>query len=611
MEVQKLQVKPSFFDDDHPENYQFWKKGDTLKRPSDAKVIEGILFKRSSRTQFWKSRLYVLFEDRLAYHKNGRDAGEESYCLMQNMRLQLFSNEEKDEKYGIRLIHNGQHIELFARAKDLYERWVESFSSLCVLTTYSSDFVNAKVIGKGSFAKVYLAKRKEDGTDLAVKTFDKNLLLKQDKARASLISEINIMRRLDNDNIISLYDVYESDNNIYLVLELLHGGELFDRIVKKGQYTEKDACTLMRKLLSALESMHSKGIMHRDIKPENLILKDVENDWNVKIADFGLATFINPNHEYLFKRCGTPGYVAPEVLADQKYDQKVDVFSCGVILYILLTGGSPFYGKSYNEILWKNKVGDVSFDFRELGHKISESAIDLMKKMLAKVPEQRITAKQALSHEWILSGGINASPSHHPHQLCSAQENMKKFQEENRFNVKNIKPKDLQKTQLERSGHAPSPLINGHLSTMASYSPDPRRSSVLSTKSRFAEGSSPVGRNSMFGQVERFEVPDADEAEADDDENSTIMENISKYKNGFTLISQVKDSNSSSNSSRQSTPLIHAKTLDPVETAKKAMNVQENLLGYLKSGQSNIEAINDPSRQKMADSVKHNLKNFQ
>ena len=143
------------------------------------------------------------------------------------------------------------------------------------------------------------------------------------------------MRRLAHESIIKLDGVYEGDNHVYLVLELLHGGELFDRIVKRGQYSERDACTLMKKLLSALEFMHSKGIMHRDIKPENLILKDVENDWNVKIADFGLATFINPNHDYLFKRCGTPGYVAPEVLADQKYDQKVDVFSCGVILYIL------------------------------------------------------------------------------------------------------------------------------------------------------------------------------------------------------------------------------------------------------------------------------------
>jgi len=133
-----------------------------------------------------------------------------------------------------------------------------------------------------------------------------------------------------------------------------------------------------------------------------------------------------------------------------------------------------------------------------------------------------------------------------------------------------------------------------------------------SGKSKFAEGNSPMRRNSVMGHTESFEVPDADEAEADDDdENSTIMENISKYKNGFTLISQVKDTNSSANSSRQNTPLINPKTLDPIGTAKKAMNVQENLLGYLKTNQSNVEAINDPNRQKKTDSVKHNLKNFQ
>lgn len=142
------------------------------------------------------------------------------------------------------------------------------------------------------------------------------------------------MRQLDHDSIIKFYKIYESDRNIYLVLELLNGGELFERIVQKGQYNESDACILMGKLLGALAHMHSKGIMHRDIKPENLILKDTENDWNVKIADFGLAQVINADN-YLFKRCGTPGYVAPELLADQKYGDKVDVFSAGLILYIL------------------------------------------------------------------------------------------------------------------------------------------------------------------------------------------------------------------------------------------------------------------------------------
>ena len=142
------------------------------------------------------------------------------------------------------------------------------------------------------------------------------------------------MRHLDHGQIIKLYEVYESSQHIYLVLELLNGGELFNKITKKTHYSEKEACTLMKKLLSALDYLHSKGIMHRDLKLENLILKEANNDVDVKIVDFGLATILSSN-DWLFKRCGTPGYVAPEILADEKYDQKVDVFSAGVILYIL------------------------------------------------------------------------------------------------------------------------------------------------------------------------------------------------------------------------------------------------------------------------------------
>lgn len=142
------------------------------------------------------------------------------------------------------------------------------------------------------------------------------------------------MRRLEHSNIIQLHEVHESDKHIYLVLELLQGGELLDRIMRKGQYNERDASLLMKNLLSALNYMHSKGIMHRDIKPENLILKDSQNDSEIKIADFGLAASIH-NNDLLFKRCGTPGYVAPEILEDERYDEKVDIFSAGVILYIL------------------------------------------------------------------------------------------------------------------------------------------------------------------------------------------------------------------------------------------------------------------------------------
>ena len=148
-----------------------------------------------------------------------------------------------------------------------------------------------------------------------------------------MVNEIILMKILDHPNIIKLYEVYEGEYHIYLVMELLKGGELFDRIVKKGINKEKDACIIIVRLLSALEYLHGLGIMHRDIKPENLILKD-EHDFEIKLADFGLAEFVTKT-DLLFRRCGTPGYVAPEILADKPYDTKVDVFSAGVILYIL------------------------------------------------------------------------------------------------------------------------------------------------------------------------------------------------------------------------------------------------------------------------------------
>lgn len=125
------------------------------------------------------------------------------------------------------------------------------------------------------------------------------------------------MRYVKHDNLIHLYEVYENERYVYLVLEVLRGGELFDYIVHKGHYSEKDAVMLMRRLLSSIDYLAQRGIMHRDIKPENLILKEENDKLHVKLIDFGLATYYDPNGDYLFKRCGTPGYVAPEILFEK------------------------------------------------------------------------------------------------------------------------------------------------------------------------------------------------------------------------------------------------------------------------------------------------------
>lgn len=154
-----------------------------------------------------------------------------------------------------------------------------------------------------------------------------------------------MMRSLNNEHILHLYEVYETTNSIYFVVDLLEGGELLNKIRAKPHLSELDIQTMMRHLCSALAHIHEKNIMHRDLKPENLLLKSKSSNFDIVIADFGLATLVDdPN--ILFKRCGTPGFVAPEILAykdDQPlYNEKCDIFSAGVILFIALTGKQPF-----------------------------------------------------------------------------------------------------------------------------------------------------------------------------------------------------------------------------------------------------------------------------
>lgn len=158
-----------------------------------------------------------------------------------------------------------------------------------------------------------------------------------------------------------MYEVFENDLYVFLIMELLKGGELYDKLKFIGAFQEDFSAKLMFNMLSALSYAHSLDIIHRDLKPENLIIRSKDDDTDIVIADFGLADYFDPTGEYTFKRCGTPGYVAPEVLADKKYGTKVDAFSAGVIMFIILTGTAPFKGKSYDEIVIKNYKCIVNF----------------------------------------------------------------------------------------------------------------------------------------------------------------------------------------------------------------------------------------------------------
>lgn len=272
--------------------------------------------------------------------------------------------------FSIRFIKKGAYEELLSPDENQIDLWFESLKRYCLLTRFRNFFDSKRVIGKGTFAKVFLVERKTSGEEFAVKAFSKAAVFNDSIETKSLQNEINIMRVVNHERLISLKEVYEGENYIYCILELFKGQDLLKTIIAKGAQPEPKALAITLQILQGLEYLHSKKILHRDIKPENIVFKTEGEDIDLGIVDLGFATF-EGDYRNLFTRCGTPGYVAPEVLNDQEYNCKADIFSLGVILYIILTGNMPFQGNTYEEIVKKNKSGIIDFDFCDQNLKLS------------------------------------------------------------------------------------------------------------------------------------------------------------------------------------------------------------------------------------------------
>ncbi|KAL1816049.1 hypothetical protein ACET3Z_018623 [Daucus carota] len=249
-----------------------------------------------------------------------------------------------------------------------------------------------RTIGQGTFAKVKFAKNTETGESVAVKVMTKSTILKH-KMVNQIKREISIMKIVRHPNIVRLNEVLASQTKIYIVLEFVTGGELFDKIVNQKRLSEQESRRYFQQLIDAVAHCHSKGVYHRDLKPENLLL---DSDGNLKVSDFGLSALPQQGVELLHTTCGTPNYIAPEVLSHRGYDgAAADVWSCGVILYVLMAGYLPF-----NEIdlptLYK-KVSSADFSFP---YWFSAGAKSLLNKILDPNPETRIRIDGIKNHPW-------------------------------------------------------------------------------------------------------------------------------------------------------------------------------------------------------------------
>jgi calcium-dependent protein kinase len=251
-------------------------------------------------------------------------------------------------------------------------------------------------IGAGSYGSVCKGTHRVTKVVRAVKTLAKGKVRNVERFRR----EIAIMKVLDHPGVIKLFETFEDHRNIYLVMELCEGGELLDKIIASGHFTEAEAAHVLKQALRALYYIHQNGICHRDLKPENFLCqsKDPILSNIVKIIDFGLSHDFQPGGT-MSTKAGTPFYVAPEVLKGS-YTELCDVWSIGVIMYVLLCGYPPFTGKDKGEVLSKVQTGCVHFCARDW-YGVSDAAVDLVKKLLMHDPQERLTAEQALKHEWI------------------------------------------------------------------------------------------------------------------------------------------------------------------------------------------------------------------
>ncbi|XP_068763181.1 calcium/calmodulin-dependent protein kinase type 1 isoform X1 [Struthio camelus] len=308
-----------------------------------------------------------------------------------------------------------------------------------------------EVLGTGAFSEVVLAEEKMTQKLVAIKCIAKKAL---EGKETSIENEIAVLHKIKHPNIVALDDIYESSSHLYLIMQLVSGGELFDRIVEKGFYTERDASALIRQILDAVKYLHDMGVVHRDLKPENLLYYSLDEDSKIMISDFGLSK-IEGCGSVMSTACGTPGYVAPEVLAQKPYSKAVDCWSIGVIAYILLCGYPPFYDENDAKLFEQILRAEYEFD-SPYWDDISDSAKDFIKHLMEKDPSKRFTCEQALQHPWIAG---DTALDKNIHQSVSEQikKNFAKSKWKQAFNATAV-VRHMRKLQLGTSQEGPGPL---------------------------------------------------------------------------------------------------------------------------------------------------------
>jgi len=295
-----------------------------------------------------------------------------------------------------------RRLELIAETEEEARVWIKSFEDASG-QKLEAFYKMGHTIGAGAFGTVRLARSKDPSDErmYVVKILEKT----RKNQRKFLERETAILRSIRHPNIVSIYDIFENDKALYLVMEYCPGGDLFDMVCNTIPVTEQHAAAIFSQLLSALVYLHSKGIVHRDIKPANFLSSSSTEPFEAKLTDFGLSNVVsNEDHEMLRTNVGTPYFLAPEMILEEPYDSKVDMWAMGVSLYFLISGSFPFTGSSKKEAF--EKMVRARFSFSDPVWKETSAELrNFIEALLQRDPTLRFSAEEALEHPWLTAVG--------------------------------------------------------------------------------------------------------------------------------------------------------------------------------------------------------------
>ena len=378
----------------------------------------GILYKIGSKFKSFIARYYVIKEKFLYTFKKQTDKFPINVVFIAGWYINEIDDSHIDKGwYGVELTaptadgddddnKNGggfssKHRKrerkiLYSKSKKDRDEWVKALQIAAATISIKQHYKIGRTLGKGHFSVVHLGTHRETGKECAIKIVEKSRIDAREKM--SLRNEIAMMRLVNHPCIIRMLDVYEDKKCIYMVMTLAPYGDFFNRWKKRKIFDEDIARIIIWKLLDATQYLHALGIVHRDLKPENILCLDENDDTKIVISDFGLSKFAAP-HTEMTMPCGTLAYVAPEVLSMKGYGRKVDLWSLGCIMHLLLRGVLPFDGHTKDEVVEKTLNKKLNLTHAKWD-RVSQDAKDLIRNLLIKDPNNRISLEDALKHKW-------------------------------------------------------------------------------------------------------------------------------------------------------------------------------------------------------------------